>query len=269
VRALTASFAGYVLAGAIQFLERECAARGNRSVLEGSLMRIVRYPRVGKPSSVDAHNLDELLMLLQAAVSLTNVDRWLQQRTIELAIETKNMAASIVPTRVRDAAKREQYEVSVVDEFVRLGAQSFAMRGSEVVWERPFHTGRPGAPPAVDVSLFHAGRDEESRIEFGFYSRPKLQRDAQKLLALSPNRSTKVVTAYLALWEVVDGAHRAADTDRWRTRCVDDANWVTARINGSVVLRVASTQDLFVAEPGRHRFVRAAIFSVHEDTDGN
>ncbi len=45
-------------------------------------------------------------------------------------------------------------------------------------------TGAAGRPKAIDVALFNARRREETRLEFGEYTRPKLRDDAAKLAGL-------------------------------------------------------------------------------------
>jgi hypothetical protein len=107
-------------------------------------------------------------MLMEAAVALANVERWVQDSVATAARAKAN--ASILPDGVRNAGKRDSYEVTVVGGFMRLGAVSFAAHGSEAVWERTFPTGKKGRPLSIDVCLLNAKRDEEARVEFGVYT---------------------------------------------------------------------------------------------------
>jgi hypothetical protein len=212
-------------------------------------------------------------MLTQAAISITNVQRWSQERGVEVALARSQSAGeegtftSAVPEQVRERAKRTQYEVSVVDAFISLGSQSFAFHGTEAVWERPLPTGDRGRPPSIDVSLFNASRNEESRIEFGQYSSSKLKSDATKLADLKSRSDGHTITNYLILWDVVDKKHTRSDADAWRKRVEKDAEDTAEKSCVDIRLRVASTQDLFVAAPGRSRFVRVACFSVGNEAN--
>lgn len=234
-------------------------------------MRVVRFRAgQGRARGTDKRNLDELVMLTEAAIAVSNVERWAQEKVARTALEraallttgsgAEKEPVSVIPDEVRESAKSRQYETSVVDNFVRLGAQSFASHGTEALWERKVPEGRRGSRKSVDVALFNARRREESRVEFGWYSRDKLAEDAKKLLALPPEKSL-TVTNYLILWELE--SERVKSTSRtWRDECLAAAEAATTE--GHVVkLRVASSQDLFVAEPNRARSVNVGMFSVH------
>ena len=224
-------------------------------------MRVVNYRAGrGRATHTAKRNLDELVMLTQAAVTITNVERWAQERTLEIAAERGGTYESVVPPDVRVSAKRLQYEVSVVDEFLRLAAHSFALNGSEAVWERPFRTGVRGRPPTIDVALFNARRREESRIEFGYYSKAKLRDDARKLADL-PVEGGLRVTNYLILWRL-RSSPLYKNSVQWRDECLADAAEVSDG-RCSVELRVASSQHVFVAKPNDDGVVDVGLFSVH------
>lgn len=199
-------------------------------------------------------------MLTEAAISLTNVQRWAQEYVLDVARIRSGVGASVAPPDARERAKVVQYEVSVVDQFVQLGAQSFALQGTEALWERTFPTGKRGRPPAVDVALFNARRREESRLEFGFYSRSKLRADAEKLGADLPITGDLIVTNYLLLWRMLAVPNRGRNNS-WRDEC-EEAALRASTSTYTVGLRVWSRQDLFVPEPGRSRLLEVAILSV-------
>ncbi|MBD8059045.1 hypothetical protein IC607_08695 [Cellulomonas sp. JH27-2] len=201
-------------------------------------------------------------MLTQAAMTLTNVQRWAQRRTLQIASDRSGDGhTTVVPTAIRDAAKTKQYEVSVVDAFIQLGAQSFALHGSEAIWERPFPSGNRGRPIAVDVALFNAARSEESRLEFGEYSRRKLADDSRKLAGL-PAADGLRVTNYLILWRLGPGPLRKT-SNGWRDECVQAASAASRAGEYDVELRVASSQHVFVAAPNADTVADVGLFSVH------
>lgn len=226
-------------------------------------MRVVKYRSgQGRATNTARRNLDELVMLTQAAITLTNVQRWAQRRTLQIASERSGeVEATVVPAAIRDAAKTKQYEVSVVDAFIQLGAQSFALHGSEAVWERPFLTGGRGRPVAVDVALFNAARSEESRLEFGEYSRRKLSDDSRKLARLPIDGGLRV-TNYLILWRLGPGPLNKT-SNVWRDECVQAATAAAAEGEYDVQLRVASSQHVFVATPNADAVADVGLFSVH------
>lgn len=234
-------------------------------------MRLIRYPGGPKrPTHTDQRNLGELVMLTEAAISVTNVRRWAQKRMEETAAAravTKSKQhpkepyyASVVPAAVSERAKARQYEVSVVDEFVQLGAQSFAAHGTEALWERPIIRRGSGRPKSIDVSLFNSKRGEESRLEFGDYSRSKLQKDAAKLANIRHFNGLKV-TNYLILWRFQEVALTHASINAWRDLCINDARRASSA-RQDVRARVVSGQDLFVAIEDSNRVLEVALFSV-------
>jgi hypothetical protein len=234
-------------------------------------MRIVCFPGGPKrPTHTDARNLGELVMLTEAAISVTNVRRWAARRIEETTLaraatrasgQGKPPAGSAVPPEVAEKAKTRQYEVSVVDEFVQLGAQSFAAHGTEAVWERPILTGRKGRPKAVDVALFNGGRSEESRLEFGEYTVKKLKDDAKKLASLPQDGELKI-TNYLILWRIREDTLTNKSVKAWLKTCEDDAAAASESGSFLVKVRLVSSQDLFVAESNKKRTIETAIFSV-------
>jgi hypothetical protein len=197
-------------------------------------------------------------MLMEAAVAMANVERWVQESVASAA--RRKAQASILPADVLNSGKKDSYEVSVVDGFMRLGAVSFAAHGSEAVWERTFPTGNPGRPLAVDVCLFNARRTEEARIEFGLYTLAKLRSDAQKLGADLPNPSPPNVANFVVLWRTREQSVSGADTG-WRDTCIGDAVKASTA-SYTVKMEVASEQDMFVADSGGRRKVQVGLFSV-------
>jgi hypothetical protein len=201
-------------------------------------------------------------MMMEAAVAMANVERWVQESVASAAREKAE--ASILPAEILNSGKKDSYEVSVVDGFMRLGAVSFAAHGSEAVWERTFPTGKPGRPLAVDVCLFNAKRTEEARIEFGLYTLGKMRSDAHKLGAELPAGAPTRVANFIILWRTREQSVSGADTE-WRDTCISDAiKASTARY--TVKMEVASEQDMFVADRGGRRKVQVGLFSVRPAT---
>ncbi|WP_154793246.1 hypothetical protein [Occultella kanbiaonis] len=197
-------------------------------------------------------------MLMEAAVALANVERWVQASVASAARE--KAGNSILTDDVRHAGKKDSYEVSVVDGFMRLGAVSFAAHGSEAVWERTFPTGKQGRPLAVDVCLFNGKRAEEARIEFGLYTLTKLKNDARKLAVDLSDSEEHTVANFVMLWRTRESAVRASDTT-WRDQCHGDARKASTSAY-TVKVEVASEQDLFVAAGNDKRKVQVGLFSV-------
>lgn len=222
-------------------------------------MRIVSYRKgSGRPTQVARGNLNELVMLMEAAVALANVERWVQE-SVSSAARAK-AGSTILTDAIKSAGKRDSYEVSVVDGFMRLGAVSFAAHGSEAVWERSFPTGKKGRPLSVDVCLFNAKRNEEARVEFGVYTLTKLRGDAKKLAVdLSATEHHKV-SNFVMLWRTREKGVVATSTT-WRDTCILDAKAASAPAY-EVKMEVASEQDMFVAGSADRRKVQVALFSV-------
>lgn len=222
-------------------------------------MRIVAYRQgSGRASETARGNLNELVMLMEAAVALANVERWVQDSVTTTA--RAKAGDSILTDAVRSAGKQDSYEVSVVDGFMRLGAVSFAAHGSEAVWERTFPTGKRGRPLSVDVCLFNAKRDEEARVEFGTYTLAKLRSDAQKLAVDLSAPENHSVTNFVMLWRTRESGVVASDRS-WRDTCLADAQ-KTSSSKYEVKMEVASEQDMFVAGSNSKRKVQVALFSV-------
>lgn len=235
-------------------------------------MRYVRYREgAGRPDSVARENLNELLMLAEAAISLTNVQRWAQERVAEEALSAlaREGRGSAIPEPLRRTAKSRQYETEVVDNFLQISAQSFAHHGSEALWERPIRTGARGRPASIDVSLFNAEKRQESRFEFGFYSRSKLRQDAAKLWGITHEARDSVpgltIANFLVLWESLGGRSSKADADRWFSECAAASRSSTPD-GTELLVRAASLQDLFSPREGQGKVVRAAIFELIEKT---
>ena len=181
-------------------------------------MRIVSYRQgSGRPTQTARGNLNELVMLMEAAVALANVERWVQE-SVSAAARAK-AGSSILTDAIKNAGKRDSYEVSVVDGFMRLGAISFAAHGSEAVWERTFPTGKKGRPLSVDVCLFNGKRKEEARVEFGLYTLSKLRSDAKKLAIDLSAPEPHDVSNFVMLWRTRESGVTATDKT-WRDTCV-------------------------------------------------
>ncbi|WP_143757291.1 hypothetical protein [Clavibacter michiganensis] len=228
-------------------------------------MRIVTYRQgSGRPSEAARGNLNELVMLMEAAVALANVERWVQE---SVAVAARDKAGkSILTDAVRGAGKRDSYEVSVVDGFMRLAAVSFAAHGSEAVWERSFPTGKKGRPLAVDVCLFNAKRNEEARVEFGKYKLSKLRDDAQKLIIDLSAPEPHMVTNFVMLWRTRETSVLSSGKS-WRDEVILDASKASAD-SYTVKMEVASEQDMFVAGSSDRRKVQVALFSVRAISPG-
>ncbi|ODT25805.1 MAG: hypothetical protein ABS64_00880 [Microbacterium sp. SCN 69-37] len=162
--------------------------------------------------------------------------------------------STIVPPTAAATAKRDQYEVTVVDEFIQAGGASFAFHGSVPIWERQVkhRASGSGRNPSIDVSLFNAGKSEESRIEFGYYTAVKLKSDASKLFKLRTFGVPKgvAISNYLLLWQFVKKPLTNQLANSWlQTACADASS---ASASGyTVQVQVTACQDVFtVAKQG-------------------
>jgi hypothetical protein len=222
-------------------------------------MRIVSYRRgSGRPTKTARGNLNELVMLMEAAVALANVERWVQESVSATA--RSKAGTSILTDAIKNAGKRDSYEVSVVDGFMRLGAVSFAAHASEAVWERSFPTGKKGRPLSVDVCLFNGKRNEEARVEFGLYTLGKLKSDSRKLAVDLSAPQPHAVSNFVMLWRTRESGVTASDKE-WRNSCIKDAESASTTTY-EVKMEVASEQDMFVAGSSDRRKVQVALFSV-------
>lgn len=249
-------------------------------------MRVVRYPAPGKPAPTVSENLDELVMLTQAAISIANTRRRIHESLLaQAAVRTK--AGRSLPVGLDLDARTHSYEVTVVDQFYQLGQQSFALHGSVGMWERPVSSAagahlRHRREQSIDMVLFNRDKGEEARLEFGFYKKSKLGKDAQKLINLSVSYQVgyPLQSRYLILWvenQRPESRGRPPKTPRpnphgigqladlWRDRWVQDAAAVSTRlVDGSVALKVASSIDLFsekAATPSK-RLAHVGLFQV-------
>jgi hypothetical protein len=215
-------------------------------------MRRVVHPAAGKPPTLTSE-LEEFLVLLQGAIELANVERWVLEHGEDDA-----------PEGLNGLLRRNAYEVTVVDRFHRLARRDFERRGYVGVWERPLQTGLAGRPKAIDVSLFDVKAKEEVRLELGLYTKTKLRSDAKKLLA---ERTNGLIDGYsvtrnlLALWQLREQKTTQAVARTWMARFNADASAVSTS-SMTVTPLVASTMDLFVAEANRARYAVAALFEV-------
>lgn len=233
-----------------------------------AVLRYVRYREgAGRPDSIARENLNELLMLTEAAVSLTNVQRWSQERVAEeaLSARAREGGSIVIPQSLRNASKNTQYETEVVDNFLQISTQSFAYHGSEALWERPIRTGERGRPASIDVALFNAEKEQESRIEFGRYSRSKLRQDSKKLWDIASEARDDVpglmIANFLILWDDIGGRSSKAGAGSWFDECTK-ATGSSAPDGAAILVRAASHQDLFSPVGGQGRLLRAAIFEL-------
>ncbi len=87
------------------------------------------------------------MYLLEGALESANITRWVLERG---ALEP--------PTSSSTSTRRSAYEVSVVDEFHRLGQPTFERQSVAAMWERPILTGKRGRPESIDIALFDSAR---------------------------------------------------------------------------------------------------------------
>lgn len=226
-------------------------------------MRNVKYRRGhGRANDIARINLNELLLILEAAVTLAYVERWVQR-----VVETNTQSTSKF-TLTHLPGKKHPYEVSVVDSFIRIGAVSFAAHGSIARWEWPFPNGKRGPDQRVDLCLINPGKTEESRIEFGTFDKKKLLKDAEKLYSLKQQPSkylgggAHTISSYVMLWRVNTRDGVTVSDTAWLDACADAATYASAS-EPEVVMRVCSEQDLFAdaVKIGRAK-VQTVIYEV-------
>lgn len=232
------------------------------------MVRLVNFPRRGRPTETDRRNLDELVMVTQVALAAASIERWALSR---VAHDQRRRVGSSVPAELRESAKRHQYEVSVVEAFLRLGAQSFAANQTEALWERQFRHGNRGRPISVDIALFNEARGEEAWIEFGEYSAAKVKNDSEKLLGLEPAPGFRAAR-FIIVYDQVSDRATAPVASAWMAECGRAASRASESLDATVRVRVASVMDAAVvdlaADAGNatpQGVVRTAIFSVGSD----
>lgn len=233
-------------------------------------MRRVRYPRRGPHLPRQAEEWEELVMLTQAALSITNTERRVLDR------DRPESIAAIS----QDAHSRSAYEVTVVDRFYQLGQRAFERRHARAVWERSYPTGVPGRPSATDVCLFTSpelrGDGEamrETRLEFGIYGLGKLREDAIKLHNLLGTKDPNYpeVVNLLLLWEEVDTRMTGDGLGSRVSKMDGHARKVTAEATfgrrkkpnpATVDLLMVSGVDLFAETQDAHRTAYVGLFKV-------
>jgi len=197
--------------------------------------------------------MEELIVLLQAAIEAANVERW--------ALEHGEARP---PAGLKGLLRTNAYEVTVVDAFHRLARRHLERHGYVGVWERPLLTGRRGRPKAIDVSLFHDATKKESRIELGLYTKSKLRDDARKLHREQGNPGLpgyEIEFNLLAFWELKPAKTTALVIDDWMQTFINDAADVSTA-DYTVQPLLASTMDLFAAETSGHRYAVVGLFEV-------
>jgi hypothetical protein len=207
---------------------------------------------VGKPPALTTE-LEELVVVLQGAIELANVERWVLEH-----------GEQAPPAGLTGLLRRNAYEVTVVDRFHRLARRDFERRGYVSIWERPLSTGQVGRPKAIDVSLFKTAQNEEVRLELGLYTKKKLADDAKKLF----NETGKpclvgytVARNLIALWNLREQKTTQAVARDWMSRFKSDSAAVCTNTM-TVTPLVAWTMDLFVAEASGARYTIVGLFEV-------
>jgi hypothetical protein len=201
--------------------------------------------------------LGDLVMLLQAAIEIANVERW----ALALGDEPP-------PPNLQQKLRTSAYEVTVVDVLHRVGRRFFDQQGWRAVWERQFPTGKPGRPEAVDLSFFSAQEPVETRLELGLYTKAKLQADSQKLARLDEDKLEGFETTanLLLLWKVVSERLTEQVTIDAIHEFKKDSQAVSADQAWTVTPLLASSIDLFSAGEGTARYATVGIFrlEVHD-----
>lgn len=205
-------------------------------------------------------------MLAQAAISIANTQRRILDHVLARIQKDGN---AHLPATLRSSKRHHSYEVTVVDQFYQLGQQSFAHHGSVAMWERPVHDAKSGRqeqrgrPSSVDISLFNAKKGEESRIEFGVYSKDKLKKDAKKLAALSEYKVDKYpnISNYVILWDDRRTPLTKDKVVEWSKKCEKAAKDASTKTY-TVKLQLVSSADLFCEDTSQPRVSDVALFSI-------
>jgi len=236
----------------------------------------------GRPAE-RKRNLLDLLRLTLGAVELSST------RREAMSSVAAGASPKWLPGGVSDH-KHAVYETSVVFDFTQLAAHDFASHSNEAVWERPLTYLPAGATYwrriSIDLSLFSATRNVETRIEFGRAkpkSRPtlrdeKLEEDAGKLFDArvarlaakdDPDPSRLDVENFIILW---DERHSEQSREAkltvnrgevWLDRCQQYAQAATTRLNGpTVTLEGVAASSLMTLEPRTHRTAFAALYAI-------
>jgi hypothetical protein len=214
-------------------------------------MRRVHRPSGRAPAS--RTQFQELVVLVQAAIDIANVERW--------ALGHSELSP---PAGLKGLLRTNAYEVTVVDIFHRLARREFERSGYVAIWERPLLTGARGRPRTVDVSLFKENAKTESRVELGLYTRTKLKNDAKKLFDES---GTPGLPGYsidfnvLALWDIA--AVKTTDEllkNWWRTFVADGKAASTKDYRVRPLL--GSIVDLFTPRAGANQYAAVGLFDV-------
>lgn len=192
-------------------------------------------------------------MLLQAAVSISNTERW--------ALELEETPP---PVELAGMLRTTAYEVAVVDRFHLIAQRYFERAGSRAVWERPFQTGKKGRPKSIDVVLFQQDDKRETRVELGRYSKVKLEADTEKLAGLNFNTLAEYpkVRSLVALWDERASRLTHAAATRWMHDFTDDAKEIADATDIAVKPMLSSCVDLFAAKAKEYRYVVVALFEV-------
>lgn len=191
------------------------------------------------------------MYLLEGALESANVTRWILDRD-----------APQLPSGLSAKERTHAYEVSVVDEFYRLGQRSFERRGLAAMWERPILSGRRGRPESIDIALFDEAAGIETRLEFGIYTQSKLKDDSEKLAkfagsALSGYPQTE---GFVLLWtETTSLPNSGVELARASTKFSAAA----AKVTSTTVTHLATSAiDLFSSDLDKPRMATVAVFQV-------
>lgn len=213
-------------------------------------MRRRKYPERGKPSALQLR-VGEWMYLLEGALESANITRWVLDRD-----------APPLPSSLSAKERTRAYEVSVVDEFHRLGQRTFERHGLSAMWERPILTGRRGRPESIDIALFDAADKTETRLEFGVYSAAKLKDDSEKLARLSAITLDDFprTEGFVLLWsETRSLSNTAKELANASGRLTDAAGRVSS---ASVTHLATSSIDLFSSELDKPRVAVVGAFCV-------
>lgn len=237
-------------------------------------MRYIYYNQKGRPPATHSNNYDELLLIALSALSVSNAER----RLADFFLKKHDKTVSNIDS------KGSSYEVTVVENFYRLGQQNFSLHGSIAVWERKMREDRqPGRPLSIDISLFNKDRKEESRIEFGLYSKKKLIDDSKKLLDFENNYECgyEKITNFLILWSEDKNPPKPGGysederkqkslsiiSKRWFEKFKEDtekANQEIKQKNSPIEFIMSSSIDIFSENKNKEnkRVVHVALFKL-------
>lgn len=191
------------------------------------------------------------MYLLEGALESANITRWILDRD-----------APQLPSGLSAKERHHAFEVSVVDEFHRLGQRSFERSGQAAMWERPILTGRRGRPESIDIALFDQTAGAETRLEFGIYSATKLKEDSEKLARLAPSTLAGFpqTDGFVLLWSETTSL---PNSGRELVKASAKFSAAAAKVTAATVTHLATSAiDLFSSELDKPRMATVAAFQV-------